>query len=201
MSASRLCTWVGAVISGGVTPEQYRGLTDYLVLLQKWSRSYNLVGDPELGRMVQHLADAVVMSRLLTSGCVLDLGTGAGLPGVLLAILRPEMPICLLDSNGKKMRFLHEVVRTIGLENVVLHHGRAEAFVPVVPYDAVVCRMFGSLSSILSATERARSAKAIVLTVRGCNELPETAPAGYNTASFEVVGADSQRAILRVVPT
>ncbi|MEJ2400596.1 MAG: 16S rRNA (guanine(527)-N(7))-methyltransferase RsmG [Xanthomonadales bacterium] len=127
-------------------------LLAYLDELQRWNRSYNLtaVRDP-LEMVTRHLLDSLAVLPWIGAGPLLDAGTGAGLPGVPLAIARPELQITLLDSAGKKVRFLNHVRRALRLENVHPVQARLEAFAPVVPPAAVISRAFASLGDFAAA--------------------------------------------------
>ena len=134
-------------------PAQIDQLLDYLHLLQQWNRAYNLtaVTDPE--EMVGiHLLDSLAILPFLKGGDFIDVGTGAGLPGIPLAIACPEKHFTLLDSNGKRVRFLFQVRVALGLANVEEVHGRAEQYRPARRFDAVISRAFSALDDMLAKT-------------------------------------------------
>ena len=107
--------------------------------LLKWNRAYNLTAITQPREMLtHHLLDSLSVQRFLAGRRVIDVGTGAGFPGLPLAIVDPQRHFTLLDSNGKKVRFVAHVVRALGLANVDAVHSRAEAFVPPQPVDTVV---------------------------------------------------------------
>jgi len=129
-------------------------LLDYLVLLQRWNTAYNLTAVREPVSMVQrHLLDSAAIIPFLPAGAKrgVDVGTGAGLPGVPLAILRPDLQLDLLDSNSKKTRFLFQVKTALGLDNMTVLHSRAEQLRPGHPYDLVLSRAFASLGEMSKA--------------------------------------------------
>lgn len=136
-----------------LTPEKTSMLLDYHQLLIKWNKAYNLtaVRDPEqmIGR---HLLDSIAISPFIEGNSFLDVGTGAGLPGVILAIVFPDRHFGLLDSNGKKTRFLFQVKTELGLSNVEIHHKRAEQHQVQQPYDGIFSRAFASLDDFLAAS-------------------------------------------------
>ena len=103
-------------------------LLDYLDLMARWNKTYNLtaIRDPQ-DMLVKHLLDSLAMHPYFTQANLADLGTGPGLPGIPLAIIRPEAHISLVESNGKKTRFLREVLRQLTLPNVRVIESRAEA--------------------------------------------------------------------------
>ncbi len=125
-------------------------LLRYVDLLITWNAAYNLSGITDPTEMVhRHIEDSLSILPSLRGTRVLDIGTGAGLPGVPLAVCLPDREFHLLDSNGKKMRFLFEVKSQLQLANVVLHHERAEDCTAEPPFDAVLCRAVGSLGELV----------------------------------------------------
>ena len=121
----------------------------YLTLLERWNRAYNLtaVRDPE-AMVVRHVLDSLSILPWLEGPRVLDVGSGAGLPGIPLAIARPEQGFCLLDSNGKRTRFLTQVAAELRLGNVAVVRGRVEDYRPEILFDSVVSRALRSHSSM-----------------------------------------------------
>jgi len=108
---------------------QQNQLLAYLSLLEKWNQAYNLSGIRDVSQMVNyHLLDSLAIASFIDGNIILDVGTGAGLPGIPLAISFPEKQFLLLDSNGKKTRFLFQVKTELGLDNVTIFHDRVENF-------------------------------------------------------------------------
>ena len=135
-----------------VTARQSAQLDSYLYLIQKWNQTYNLVADcrTEL-LLMRHLFDclsALPLASISPGAHVLDVGSGAGLPGIPWAIFHPDSSFTLLDSNGKKTRFLFQVKVALNLENVRIEHSRLEHYQPVAPLDIVTCRAFASLRNL-----------------------------------------------------
>lgn len=121
-------------------------LLSYVTALQKWNSAYNLtaIRDPK-DMVVKHLLDSLAVSPHVRSGSLLDVGTGAGLPGLVLAMVRPDLQVDLLDSNSKKTRFLVQMAAQFGLKNVKVHHARVEqAMLP--PQAQIISRAFASLN-------------------------------------------------------
>lgn len=136
-----------------LSPEQQTSLLDYLALLQKWNQAFNLSGVRDPGEMLsRHLLDSLTLVPWITGRRLLDVGTGPGLPGIPLAICFPDMSFDLLDSNGKKTRFVFQAALQLGLRNVQVHHLRVEQFRPDTPVDMVVCRAFSSLRDLVELT-------------------------------------------------
>ena len=125
----------------------------HLDLLRQWGRTYNLVAPGEFDQLVtRHLLDSLSIHGRVGDGPLLDVGTGAGFPGLPLAILRPERPTVLIDSAGKRVRFLRHAIRELGLEQVEAVHGRVESFSPRVQFSTIVSRAFSALGDFAALT-------------------------------------------------
>jgi len=124
-----------------------RDLARFLNLLTQWNQAFNLTSIRAPEEMVsRHVLDSISIVRFLRGASILDVGTGAGLPGIPLALIEKNRQFTLLDSVGKKVRFVRHVVAELALTNVTVEQVRVESFQPVAPYDTVVCRAFTSLS-------------------------------------------------------
>jgi 16S rRNA (guanine527-N7)-methyltransferase len=122
-------------------------LVAYLDELERWSGSYNLVSyDSRRDLVVRHLLDSLAVRAWTGDGAVLDVGSGAGLPGVPLAIADPARPVTVLDANGKKVRFLRHVRRVLMLDNLAPVQARVEQYAPPEPFACVVSRAFADLA-------------------------------------------------------
>ena len=123
-------------------------LIAYADLLEKWNRAYNLTAIRDRREIFsRHLIESLSIAPFVTGRRRLDVGTGAGLPGVPLAILEPSVTYILLDSNGKKTRFLTEVKRSLCLSNIEVQTARVEKWHPDAPFDAIVTRAFADLAT------------------------------------------------------
>lgn len=134
-------------------------LLAYIALLHKWNQAFNLtaVRDP-LSMIDRHLLDSLALLPYLPAGAVLDVGTGAGLPGIPLAIARPQQPFCLLDSNGKKVRFVRQVVQELDLTRVVrpvqarVERACCADLQQAACFDVVISRAYAALPDFLAST-------------------------------------------------
>lgn len=134
-----------------LTGEAEAGLLAYLALMAKWNRTYNLTGVRDQETMVsRHLLDSLaVLPRLDGIASLADLGSGAGLPGIPLAIVRPDLRVTLIESSQKKASFLQQAKISLKLENVSIHCGRSEAFKPDSLFDAVIARALSDLAGFV----------------------------------------------------
>lgn len=131
-----------------------RQLLHYVELLDKWNKAYNLTAIRDPFEMVsRHIQDSMSIAGLVSGERVIDVGTGAGLPGIPLAIFYPQKHFALLDSNGKKTRFLEHVARELVLPNVEVVNKRAEQFFPAEPFDSVLTRAVASLDKMVRFSE------------------------------------------------
>ena len=139
--------------------QQLEQLQAYLALLQRWNKVYNLtaVRDPEQ-MLPLHLWDSLSVLGYIPETPCLDVGSGAGLPGIPLAIMRPDQAVTMLDTNGKKTRFIQQAIAELGLQNAQVVQARVEAWQPgenadhVPPFRAIVSRAFASLQDFITVT-------------------------------------------------
>lgn len=133
--------------------EQEARLLAYLELIGKWNRTYNLTAIHEPERMLtHHLLDSLAILPMLEPTSLLDVGSGAGLPGIPLAIARPELAVTLLDSSQKRCGFMRQAAIQFALNNVTVVHARAEDFHPESPFPQIVSRAFSDLSEFVRVT-------------------------------------------------
>jgi len=136
-----------------VAPKEQQKLLDYLALLQKWNKTYNLTAIREPAQMVSnHLLDCLAVVPHLWAGRWLDVGCGAGLPGIILAIVRPDWKFTLLDSNSKKTSFVQQASIELGLDNVQVKCERIEAWQDAEKFDGIISRAFTEASSFVTQT-------------------------------------------------
>ncbi len=177
-------------------------LLRYLRLLGRWNRAYNLtaVRDP-LDMVRRHLLDSATALPYLHGLSVLDAGSGAGLPGLPLAVLNPDRQFTLLDSAGKKTSFLAHVVAELRLANVMVVRQRAELHVPGQPYDTVICRAFADLAGFVHSCGSLAAAGGRLVAMKGRYPEAELAavPVGWRASEIARValpGLERQRHIV-----
>lgn len=125
----------------------------YLNLLNDWNRVFNLTAIRDPNDMVMlHLIDSLVINPYLHGTNIIDVGTGAGLPGIPLALINPEKNFVLLDSNSKKTRFLTQAILELKISNIEVIHSRCENFQPEKCFDSILSRAFASIQVMLEAT-------------------------------------------------
>jgi 16S rRNA (guanine527-N7)-methyltransferase len=151
---------------------QREKLLRYLAILNKWNSTYNLtaVRDP-LEMVPRQLLDALSILHLIRGGRVLDVGTGPGLPGIPLAIALPQVRFTLLDSNGKKTRFVQQARMELQLDNVAVVQSRIEQYRPDQPFDVITSRAFSSLQKFAELTLPLLAASGSLVAMKGT--LPE----------------------------
>lgn len=134
-----------------VTEQQVNLLIQYVELLHKWNKAYNLtsVREPQ-DMLVKHIMDSLMVGEVLEGNSFIDVGTGPGLPGIPLAILYPQRNFVLLDSLGKRITFLRQVVFQLKLTNVQPVKSRVEDYLENTPFDGVLSRAFSSLNDMVS---------------------------------------------------
>lgn len=141
----------------------------FLQLLSKWNKTYNLtaITKPE-DMIVLHIADSLSINPYLYGNRIIDVGTGAGLPGIPLAIINSGKEFVLLDSNSKKTRFLTQVKAELRLKNIEIVHGRAEDYKPTHCFNTVLSRAITSLSTMLKKTSHLCCPDGQFLAMKGC---------------------------------
>jgi 16S rRNA (guanine527-N7)-methyltransferase len=157
--------------------EARRKLLDYVALIEKWNRVHNLTAVREPGQMVTlHLLDSLtILPHLDTAKTMLDVGTGAGLPGIPLAIARPDLQVTLLDSSHKKVSFLTQAKAELGLENVAIACERVEQWKPAHAFDAVVSRAFSDLADFVAQAQHLVVPGGLMLAMKGVHPFDEIA--------------------------
>ncbi len=187
-----------------LSAQQHEQLLDYLALLIKWNKAYNLTAVRDPDEMVsRHLLDSLSVVPFVTEAGDnwLDVGSGGGMPGIPLAILFPERQFTLLDSNGKKTRFLTQVKLELKLANLQVIHSRVEAFTPAVPFRGICSRAFSSLEDFSNWTRHLGDGSTQWLAMKGVHPDDElqALPADFRltaTHVLKVPGCQGQRHLL-----
>lgn len=178
-------------------------LLSYLELLNKWNKAYNLtaIRDPEQ-MMIKHLLDSVAVAPYVQNDNLIDVGSGAGLPGIPLAILKPELHVVTLDSNGKKTRFQNQVKIELDLANLEVVHGRVEQFTDQ-RFNQVTSRAFASIEDMVNLSADLLSDTGVFLAMKG--RFPEAElkalPKEFSlldTYRLNVPGLDEERHLLKI---
>jgi 16S rRNA (guanine527-N7)-methyltransferase len=187
-----------------LSAQQHEQLLAYLALLIKWNKAYNLTAVRDPNEMVsRHLLDSLSVVPFVSEAGDnwLDVGSGGGMPGIPLAILFPERQFTLLDSNGKKTRFLTQVKLELKLANMQVIHSRVEAFTPAVPFSGICSRAFSSLEDFSNWTRHLGDGNTQWLAMKGVHPDDElqALPADFRltaTHVLKVPGCQGQRHLL-----
>ena len=177
----------------------------YIDLLKKWNSAYNLLGGNELASVVsRHILDSLSVDPYLEGKLIVDIGAGAGLPGIPLAILNPEKQFVLIDSNGKKTRFMFQAKIQLGLDNISIENCRIEHYQSIEQVDMVMCRAFSTLADALTMLQPIFSDECKLLAMKGHYPEDEIArlPDGFELSKIiklDVPGSESQRHLIEVV--
>jgi len=181
-------------------------LAAYLALLERWNRAYNLtaVRDPD-AMVIRHLLDSLSILPWIDGPRVLDVGSGAGLPGIPLAVARPGLEFCLLDSNGKRTRFLTQVVAELQMKNVEVVRSRVEDYQPAPLFNSVVSRAFATLADLWASAGRLCAPTGRLLAMKGVFPDDELArlPPGYVLAGvypLHVPNLEAERCLVHLAP-
>ena len=165
-------------------------LLDYLNLLKKWNKVYNLISRKEGDNLVaRHLLDSLAVLPYINGSRVIDVGSGAGLPGIPLAIACPQFHFTLLDCNSKKARFRRQVMIELGLQNVVVEDARAEEYRPEQGFDSVISRAFATIENMLSVAGHLVSQEGKFLAMKGVypEEELQQLPEGYSVEAVHAL--------------
>lgn len=177
---------------------QIEQLLAYHSGLIKWNKAYNLTAVRDPMAMVQrHLIDSLSILPFLPSGRLLDVGTGGGLPGMVVAITRPDIAVTLLDSNGKKIRFLRQMTMELGLKSVATIQSRVESY-SAEPFDVITSRAFATLADMVTWSQHLLAPDGQFIAMKGLYPDDELAalPSDIQVTGvrqLQVPGADGQR--------
>jgi 16S rRNA (guanine527-N7)-methyltransferase len=181
-------------------------LAAFLRMLARWNQAYNLTSVRDPAEMVtRHLGDSLTALPFVAGDRLLDVGAGAGLPGIPLAIALPACRVTLLDSQIKKARFLRQAIAELRLENAEAVHSRVEDYQPVQPFETIICRAFASLADFVAAASPLLAPGGRLVAMKG--RLPQAEidalPAGWQllqATAVAVPGLVGERHILVLAP-
>lgn len=184
--------------------KQQETLIKYVALLTKWNKIYNLTAVRKPEQMVtRHLLDSLSIAPYVQGQKILDVGTGAGLPGIPLAILYPQRQFTLLDSNSKKTRFVLQAVAELKLANVDVVQSRVEEFQPEILFDVIITRAYSAVAEMLAQTSYLLAKEGVFLAMKGANPVAEieALPSRYgvkNIHEIHVPGLEEERCLLEI---
>ncbi|MGB0458962.1 MAG: 16S rRNA (guanine(527)-N(7))-methyltransferase RsmG [Porticoccaceae bacterium] len=190
------------------TSQQVEQLLAYLEMLQRWNKAYNLTAIREPIQMVRlHLLDSLAINPYVQGvKHIIDVGTGPGLPGIPLAILNPDINFTLLDSNGKKTRFLFQAINDLSLANTKEINHRVEKYEPEQLFDIVLSRAFSSISDMLTQCDHLVSDSGCFLAMKGKKPNSELSQITkdykvVNLSQINVPQVDSERHLIKITKT
>lgn len=188
----------------GCSAEQVAQLLTFLRLLAKWNRAYNLTAIRDPQQILRlHILDSLSIAPHLQGKRFIDVGTGPGLPGIPLAILFPQHHFTLLDSNGKKIRFIFQAKHRLNLTNIAELQQRVEVYQPHQPYDGVISRAYTSLRQMVGSCEHLLARQGVFYAMKGqypAAELSEL-PKHYKVVAsraLRVPGVDGDRHLIEL---
>ncbi len=185
-----------------VSDNHINALLAFTELIGKWNKVYNLTAIKEpLDSIRLHLLDSLAVNNYLQGSNILDIGTGAGLPGLPLAIINPEKNFVLLDSNAKKTRFVQQAIVELGLANVSIQHSRIEQYQPENLFSTIISRAFSSIVKFIEVSQPLLSDNGALLAMKGQPSEQELASITwpYTVYPLMVPGVDAQRCLVKIV--
>lgn len=201
--------WSGVPAELGlvITAQQDQQLQQYVELLLRWNQVYNLTAVRDPAQMLPlHLWDSLSIVPFIEAESCLDVGSGAGLPGIPLAIMRPKQHFFLLDTNGKKTRFIQQATLELGLTNIKVIQRRVEQWQPKQQFAAIISRAFASLADFVTVSGQHLQVEGKLYAMKG--RYPETEiaelPQGWHVAKshpLSVPGVNAERHLLELIRT
>jgi len=181
---------------------QLQDLLKFIKLIEKWNKAYNLTAVRDRDEMARlHILDSLTLLPFIDGKRVADIGTGAGLPGIPLAIFLPDVEFVLVDSNSKKTRFVQQAILELKLKNVTVLHSRVENFQPDKLFSTVMMRAFASLDDIMQLSQHLIDPLGVLLAMKGqqpeANEI-ESLTVPYSIIPLKVPEVDAERCLIRI---
>jgi len=184
------------------TETQIEALLKFIELIEKWNKTYNLTAVRNREDMVRlHILDSLTVLPYLHGERVADIGTGAGLPGIPLAIFLPEIEFVLVDSNSKKTRFVQQAILELKLKNVSVQHSRVENFQPDALFSTVTMRAFASLQDIMNLTKHLIVPSGILLAMKGqppTSEELDLLTTAHTIIQLNVPEVEAERCLIQI---
>jgi 16S rRNA (guanine527-N7)-methyltransferase len=187
-----------------ITTQAQGRLMTYTAMLEKWNQTFSLTAIHGPQQMVmRHLLDSLSLVPYIKGPRLVDVGSGAGLPGIPLALAFPEYEVVLLDSQTKKVRFIRQVVADLGMTNAIIAHTRVQDYHPQQMFDTVISRAFATLAEFAGATRHLCRTGGCMLAMKGKfpgQELEEIRHTGrtVNIIPVHIPGLEAQRHIVRI---
>ena len=186
--------------------EMQQKLVHYIQLIARWNKTFNLTAIRDVEQMVsKHLLDSLAVQPFLEGSLILDVGSGAGLPGIPLAITSPDKHFVLLDTNGKKTRFLTQAKIDLKLDNVEVIHQRVQDFQPMtdghrIYFDVITARAYAAVDDVLSSTLHLQNEDTRILVMQGKldEQFNQQQHRLLESLSLEVYGLDAERHLLEI---
>jgi len=184
-----------------------RKMLSYLDIMVQWNRVFNLTRILNPKEMIYlHLLDSLTINKYLNGNKIIDIGSGAGLPGIPLAMANTDKSFVLLDSNNKKTRFLTQVICDLKISNVEVIHKRVEDYKPKIKYDSILSRAFASLKQMLNSTSELATNNGKFLAMKGAypkdeiEEIPENFKL-IDVVKLEINNRSEERHLVRMEKT
>lgn len=184
-----------------LSDDQVEKLLKFIELIDKWNKAFNLTSIRNREAMTSlHLLDSLAVLPHVNGKSIIDIGTGAGLPGIPLAICMPDSEFTLLDSNAKKTRFVQQAILELKLSNVQVHQSRVESFRPERHFDTAITRAFTNLPDMLRLTMPLLDDRGVLLAMKGQYPEQEVAQAGVDATviPIKVPGVDAERCLIQI---
>ncbi len=187
-----------------VNEQQLEKLKQYVDLLSRWNKTYNLTAVRNPAEMIPlHIFDSLVVASYIKGTHCLDVGSGAGLPGIPLAIMQPDRHFTMLDTNGKKTRFIQQAIIELGLKNAGVVQSRVESWQAPQPYEAIISRAFSSIVDFVNGCSELLAEDGTLYAMKGQFPIQELAylPKGYVLTSrheLDVPYVEGERHLLEI---
>ena len=187
-----------------VNEQQLEKLKQYVDLLSRWNKTYNLTAVRNPAEMIPvHIFDSLVVASYIKGTHCLDVGSGAGLPGIPLAIMQPDRHFTMLDTNGKKTRFIQQAIIELGLKNADVVQTRVESWQAPQPYEAIISRAFSSIVDFVNGCSELLAEDGTLYAMKGQFPVQELAylPKGYTLTSrhaLDVPYVEGERHLLEI---